>query len=436
MFRIYLVEISNSMKRNHRKSKCLNHTEGLERMSNENILESIEKILTQKYLLSADNMVETVSLCDNLGETLASMEIPEKEFYVRILQHLRLFNNSEFIFASNRMEKALKSYQKLQLAISETQTEFPDLYSRWRYDIERVVLRIDARIQEARALLAVAENDVVQAEVLYVETINRYSNELQLEQAESDYNHYFDSLSNIFHTTGQLYKLRGKNTNQRSELYQALRNLKKAQFLGQANLEPILDEIREEIVTITLSRIESQAEALFNQGLVESEAEKYNKAKNSYQKSAQLYRSISHIRKSFEYELQEQIQFSSYYEATAKDLMIHDDNEQAALQFSYASQTLQKVLDKLPSEALQANFEPQIIYFQAMQLFCQAVTEYDNMIPEAIEHFEEAQQKLETAKTKAEELQNAPLLKSCVDALNKLNSYQEIAGLMFQSNED
>lgn len=436
MFRILFLEISNLMKRNHRESKCLNHTEGLERMSNENVLERIEKILTQKYLLSADNMVETVSLCDNLGETLASMDIPVKEFYVRILQHLRLFYNSEFVFISNRMKKALKSYQKLQIAISETQTEFPDLYSRWRYDIERLVLRIDARIQETRAQIAISENDVVQAEVLYVETINRYSNELQLEQAQSDYNHYFNSLSNIFQTTGQLYRLRGKNTNNRSELYQALRNLKKAQFLGYTNLKPILDETREDIITITLDRIEKQAEGLFNLGLGESEAERFSTAKDSYQKSAQLYRSISHIRKSFEYELQEQIQFSSYYEATAKDLMIHDDNEQAALQFSYASQTLQKVLEKLPSEALQANFEPQIIYFQAMQLFCQAVTEYDNMIPEAIEHFEEAQRKLDTAKTKAEELENVPLLKSCGDALNKLNSYQEIAGLMFQADED
>ena len=38
-----------------------------------------------------------------------------------------------------------------------------------------------------------------------------------------------------------------------------------------------------------------------------------------------------------------------------------------------------------------------------MQLFCQAVTEYDNMIPEAITHFTEARKKLEEAKMKADE---------------------------------
>ena len=166
-----------------------------------------------------------------------------------------------------------------------------------------------------------------------------------------------------------------------------------------------------------------------------SEIEKFDSAKINYQKSAQLYRSLNNIRKSIEYELQEQIQFSSYYEATAKSLMIQDNNEQAAIQFSHAVNTLQKVLQKLPSESLKQNFEPQIKYFEAMRMFCQAVIEYDKLIPEAIGHFNEAQQDLEIAKSKAEELRNIPLTKSCIDALNKLNSYQEIAGLMFQPDD-
>ncbi|MHA2245362.1 MAG: hypothetical protein ACXADY_10385 [Candidatus Hodarchaeales archaeon] len=404
-------------------------------MSDENILMEIKKILTRKYCLSADETVETVSLCDSLGEAIVSMDFPDKEFNVRILQHLRLFYNSEFMFHSNRTQKALNSYQKIQTAILETQTQFPDLYSRLRYNIDRLMLRIDARIQEIRAQVALAENDIVQADVLYVETINRYNNELLLEQSNDDYDHYFDSLSNIFQTTGHLYRLRGMNSNDCNNLYQARRNLKKAQFLGQPNLKAILEQISEAITLLTLKKLENQADSLFSKGLEKSEAEQFKEAKNNYQKSAQLFHSLNQIRKSVEYELQEQIQFSSYYEATAKNFMIQDNNEQAALQFSYATKTLEKVLQKLPSESLRQNFEPQIKYFQAMQLFCQAVTEYDNLLPEAIEHFEEAKQKLDSAKTKAEESQNIPLSQSCVKALNKLNSYQEIAGLMFQTDD-
>lgn len=405
-------------------------------MSDENIVVKVKKILTQKYSLSADETVETVSLCDNLGEALVSMDFPEKDFYIRILQHLRLFYNSEFMFYSDRIKKALSSYQKLQAGILETQTQYPDLYSQLQYDIDRFVLRIDARIQETRARIAEAENDMVQADVLYVETINRYNNELMVEQNKSDYDHYFNSLGNIFNTTAHLYRLRGKNSNNSEDLYLALRNLKKAKFLGQSNVKNLLDKTHEDIILLTLEKLENQAELLFSQGQAKSEADQFKAAKANYQKSAQLYHSLNKIQKSVEYELQEQIQNSSYYEATAKDFMIQDNNEQAALQFSYANRTLQKVLQKIPSDTLRLNFEPQIKYFQAMQLFCQAVNEYDNMIPEAIEHFTEAREKLEEAKMKANENQNIPLSKGCTDALNKLHSYQEIAGLMFQQDDE
>ena len=404
-------------------------------MSGKSVTERVKQILTRKYCTSADEAVETVGQCDNLGESLVPIDFPEKDFYMRILQHLRLFYNSEFMLYSDRIKKALSSYQKLQTGILETQTQYPDLYSQLQYDIDRLVLRIDARIQETRARIAEAENDMVQADVLYVETINRYNNELTVEQNKSDYDHYFNSLGIIFHTTGHLYRLRGRNSNNANDLYLALRNLKKAQFLGYSD-RGILDQVQEEIMSLTLTKLERQAELLFTQGLTNSEADQFDAAKANYQKSAQLYHSLNKIQNSVEYELQEQIQNSSYYEATAKAYMIQDNNEEAALQFSYANQTLEKVLQKLPSDALKKTFEPQIKYFQAMQLFCQAVTEYDNMSPEALDHFKEARENLEEAKVMADENQNVPLSKGCTDALNKLNSYQEIAGIMFQETDN
>jgi len=403
-------------------------------LSDEGLYTNIKEVITQRYLRTLEETIEAVNQCDSIIEALSSEDLPEKEFYIRILQHFHLFLNSEFMFQRKRLEKALKSYQKLQINIAETQTQFPDHYSSWRYDIDRLLFRIDARLHEVRARLALEKNDAVQADVLYVETINRYNAELQLEQDQSDYDHYFDSLGNIFLTTGYLYRLRGNNSKNPNELYQAIRNFKKAKFLGLPHLDEIIKETRENVKSLTLAKLESQAELLFGNGLAESEAERFKEAKINYQKSAQLYSSLKQINPNIEYELQEQIQFSSYYEAAAKNFMVQDDNEQAAIQFSHAAQTLMNVLQKLPSDVLKQQFDPQITYFQAMQLFCQAVTEYDKMIPEAMDHFKDAQEKILKTKLKAEEAENTPLINSCNDAINKLNSYLEIAELMFQPN--
>ena len=154
----------------------------------------------------------------------------------------------------------------------------------------------------------------------------------------------------------------------------------------------------------------------------------------NYNKSAQLFRSLRKVSDSIEYELQEQIQLSSYYEALAKSLIANDDNETAAKNFLHARETLDRVLQKIPSEQLGNTFKPQILYFDAMHIFCQAVVEYDQLKPESIEHFSEAIEKLEEAKEKAEKFDNLPLVESCREAINKLNSYQEIGGIMFQSD--
>jgi tetratricopeptide (TPR) repeat protein len=396
----------------------------------------IEEILTQKYLFSPEETVEAINQCDNLIEALTIEDTPDKEFYIRLIQLLRLFLNSEFTYLRQRTEKALNSYQKLQTSINETQTQFPDLSASLSYDINRLTLRIDARIQEIRAKLAFKEKDYVQADILYVETINRYNAELQLEQEKNDYDHYFDSLSNIFLNSGNLNRLRGKHSNDRNELYQALKNYKKAKFLGQPNLDKLLQETHEEIVSFTITKLETQADSLFGKGLIASESEHYREAVKNYQKSAQIFHSLRQITQNIEYELQEHLQFSSYYEATAKNYMIQDNYDEAATQFLLAAQTLQKVLEKMPSDVIKQNFEPQIVYFQAMRLFSQAVTEYDKMLPAAMDHFKEAQEKISGAKLKAVELENNPLVKSCDDALNKLKSYLEIAELMFQPEDD
>ncbi|MHA1969428.1 MAG: hypothetical protein ACW964_16720, partial [Candidatus Hodarchaeales archaeon] len=201
-------------------------------MSSKTIIPKVEELLVSKYFLSDHENVEAINQCDSLGEELELTELADKEFYSRILLHLRFFFNAEFMFLKKKNEKALKSYQKLMKAISETQTQFPDYYSRWQSHIDRLLLRIDARIQNSKAKVLLTQNNFVEAEVLYVETINRYNNELEFEQNNNDYDLYFDSLGNIFQTTGDLYQLRGKNRGNRKELYLAIKNLKKAQFLG------------------------------------------------------------------------------------------------------------------------------------------------------------------------------------------------------------
>ena len=394
----------------------------------------IKEIFTQDYQISADKIAEVVNICDELNETLSSQENPDFEFYLHFLQNLRLFFNSEFLFLSNRMNKALSNYHKVQEGISKIQSEFPDFYAQWQYDIDRLLLRTDARIQNLRARTTFEENDLAQAEILFTEAIKRYSNELEMEQERQDYYHYFDSLRNIYYVTGLLYDLRGKTTLKSDEMYQALRFFRKARFLGQESSNDDFNETRTHIIKLGLEKLEKQAESFFTSGVLHSENEAYNKASLEYNKSAQLYRSLRKLQSNIEYELQEQMQMSSYYEALAKDSMAKDNHEFAATNFTYAHKIFDGILSKLPSEGLANSFKPQILYFKAMTMFCNAVVEYDQLMPEAMVHFTEATQVLESAKAKAEELKNTPLIDGCTDAINKLNSYQNIAEIMFQSD--
>ncbi|MFW9856494.1 MAG: hypothetical protein ACFFFG_15690, partial [Candidatus Thorarchaeota archaeon] len=391
-------------------------------------------ILQQRYPQTADAIIDAINQCDYLIESIMSEDFSQKDFYVNLLQNIRLFLNSESIFHSRSFQKALKFYEKLRVSISETQTQFPDSYSSWRYDIDRLTSRTEARLQEVRAQLSLEQEDTVQADILLVETINRYNLELQLEQEYSDYDHYFNTLGNIFRCSGHLYFLRGLTNNNRIELYQSIKDFRKAIFLGQLDLDDYVKDAHKNIKIMTFAKLEQQAETYFNLGLTETDAEKYSEAKGNYHKSAQLYSSLKRTAfqpdQSREFELQEQIQFSSYYEASAKEFMAQDNNEQAAVQFSNASQTLRNVLEFLPSEALRKNFSPQIDYFEAMRLFCLAVIEYDQMLPEAMIRFRTARGILETARQEAEGMSNLPLVKNCEDTLNKLKSYIEIAELL------
>ncbi len=403
-------------------------------MSEVDVVTKLKEMFTHDYQVSVDGTAEIVGYCDQLIESLSSQENPELDFYLNILQNLRLFFNCEFLFLSKRMDKAINNYQKLREFLSKTQTDFPDYYSNWQYDLDRLMLRIDARIQNLRAHTVLEEKDFAQAAILFTEAIKRYSTELELEQERQDYYHYFDSLRNIYYVTGLLYKLRGLSTSNWKEMYQALRFFRKARFLGQEASNIDFNETREGIIAFRLQKLEKQAETYFTNGMIQSQQEHYHEAMINYNKSAQLFRSLRKVRESIEYEVQEQIQLSSYYEALAKGLIANDDNETAAKNFLHARETLDRVLQKIPSEKLGNTFKPQILYFDAMHIFCQAVVEYDQLKPESIEHFSDAIEKLENAKEKAEEFNNIPLVESCTEAINKLNSYQEIGGIMFQSD--
>ena len=402
-------------------------------MSELDIASKLGEMFNQDYQISVDRTAENVGYCDQLIDSFSSQEKPDLDFYLNILQNLRLFFNCEFLFQNKRIDKALSNYQKVRESLSKTQTEFPDFYSKWQYDLDRLMLRIDARIQNLKASTVLEEKDYAQAQILFTEAIKRYTTELELEQGEQDYYHYFDSLRNIYYLTGLLYRTRGISASNWKEMYQALRFFRKARFLGQETSNIDFNETREEIISFRLEKLEKQAEIYFTNGLVHTQQEQYHQAMINYNKSAQLYRSLRKIRESIEYELQEQIQLSSYYEALAKNLVANDDNESAAKNFLLARETLDRVLQKIPGEQLTATFKPQLMYFEAMHLFCQAVVEYDQLKPESIEHFSDAITRLEDAKEQAKEFDNQPLVNSCIEAINKLNSYQEIGGIMFQS---
>ncbi|MHA2175933.1 MAG: hypothetical protein ACXABI_13965 [Candidatus Hodarchaeales archaeon] len=404
-------------------------------MSEAETEDSLREIFAQDYQTNTEKATEVISLCDDLNETLNEKENTDTDFYLHIIQNIRMFLNCEFFFLSKSMTKALTNFQKLHGVILKTQNDFPDYYSKWEYDIDRLLLRIEARTQNARALVSIEENDTAQADLLFNESIKRYTTELELEQSKQDYYHYFDSLRNIYYVTGLLYKLRGEGGFNTKELFQALRFFRKARFLGHETSDIDFNETKDKILSFRLHKLEKQAELYFESGLVETQNEHYKNAMSNYNKSAQVYNSLKKLKDSVEYELQEQIQMSSYYEVLAKDLISKDNNELAARNFQYAQQTLHRVLEKIPSEELKNSFKPQIQYFDAMHIFYTAVVEYDQMKPEAIDHFNEASEKLTDAKEMAESLNNIPLIESCTEAINKLSSYQDIVEIMFQPSD-
>jgi hypothetical protein len=404
-------------------------------MSEAQIERSLKEIFAQDYQPNTEKITEVISMCDDLSEILNEEENADLEFYHHIIQNTRMFLNCEFLFLSKNIKKASTNFQKLHGLISKTQNDFPDYYSKWQYDIDRLLLRIDARQQNVRALVSLEENDTAQADLLFNETIKRYTTELELEQNIQDYYHYFNSLRNIYYVTGLLYKLRGGRDRNNYELYQALRFFRKARYLGHETSDEDFNHTIDEIRSLRLNKLEKQAELFFESGLIDTQEERYRNAMINYSKSAQVYNSLKKIKDSVEYELQEQIQMSSYYEVLAKDLISKDNNELAAKNFHYARQTLNRVLEKIPSEELKNSFKPQIMYFEAMYLFCIAVVEYDQLEPGAIDNFTEASAKLVQAKEMAETSNNIPLINSCTEGINKLDSYLNIAEIMFQSSD-
>jgi len=155
-------------------------------MSEAQIERSLKEIFAQDYQPNTEKITEVISMCDDLSVILNEEENADLEFYHHIMQNTRMFLNCEFLFLSKNIKKASTNFQKLHGLISKTQNDFPDYYSKWQYDIDRLLLRIDARHQNVRALVCIEENDTAQADLLFNETIKRYTTELELEQNIQD----------------------------------------------------------------------------------------------------------------------------------------------------------------------------------------------------------------------------------------------------------
>ena len=116
-------------------------------MTYETTVSKVKQILSQDYQTSAEKSAEMVSLCDQLSETLSSDTSEDKDFYIKFAQILRLFMNCEFFFLNNKFDKSLSNFEKLRESILKTQSDYAEFYTQWQYDLDRLLLRIDARIQ-------------------------------------------------------------------------------------------------------------------------------------------------------------------------------------------------------------------------------------------------------------------------------------------------
>lgn len=393
-------------------------------------------LLTGDYITDLEVSTHQSLLCNSLLEELNIIDIPGKEFFTLLITYYRAFLKSGMEFLSGRFEKALKGYQKLLNDFSSLQTNFANLYAVYRYDIDRLTLRIDGRIYETRASIALANQDLAQAQILLSETINRFSKEFTYEQEYGDFSHYVNTLGNYHLNLGNLTVINAQASQESKQFYEAINNYKKANFLGVRDLTADIKKLKEEVKNLYLTKQESFSEQIFQEGLKSIDNENFSQGKRYFLKASQIYQSLQNIEKKIDWLFQEKLQLSSYYEAKAKDLMIRDENKKASTQFSKASTILNDLLTVLDNEAISQSFQPQIEYFNGMSLFCLAVSEYDNMNPNAQEHLKDSQAVLEQAINLAKHTDNKPLIQNCEESLNKIKSYQEIAKLMFVEEEE
>ena len=226
-------------------------------------------------------------------------------------------------------------------------------------------------------------------------------------------------------------KIASDPTNALNLCYGSLTHLKKARFVGQIDLDAKIQEIKEQIKGLMISRIEKTAEACWNAGMHYAEGKKYQESLKLLERGSAIYRGLQRLQDREDFVLQENLLRVSALESHARMLLDADKNKEAAERFRRASFALRDVAEyvrAMEKEQLAENFETQKQYFEAMSTFAGGIVAFDeDDVNSAIDAFKTAEKILKSTQELARNSGNTILMEQCLESLDQIASYLETA---------
>ncbi len=317
-------------------------------------------------------------------------------------------------------------------------------------EIGRRAIYCQARITHAEALIELkkAKNVTLEERNIIKQFLElaaqAYQEEIAVNEQNDDFYHKIQSQKNIYKVYIRLEEQKAliadTLSEQRFHYYQAMIQAQKAIFLGEkkipkAYFEGIIAKIKE----LSIQKYTERADYFWENGLILSANQDYEKASKLYWYGEKIYDSISKFENKTEFNLQSMMFRVTALENDAKRELANDKNNEAASLFQKASELMQKLIrlvKQLGNTELVDLFTIQSAYFDGMKLFSTGLISYDKEdYKTALKSINIAQKSLKAVLVSTREMDNAPLIQSCKDGLKQIETYIETLSLLTDSDE-
>jgi len=394
------------------------------------------------YPEEIDEMQVYMGQCEAFLEELDEKQSkfdPRSQAFVRgSLQLLR----GDLLIEGGRTDQALSFLDNAEREISALIGSLED-QPQLGHEVSRRLPYIQGRRLEARARSVHEEKKDEEAVELLMDAAKHYVECRKLEEKAADYYHLFGSYRRLFWLEALSNDIRAgllvDPAEKRTECYRAIVSYKKAGLFGKDVTKPVA-QLKNLISEINVDRIVYDIEKLWEEG---QRAIVEGRLKEAYQlltMGAERYRRLQGAMKAAQNRLdlaiQERSMRSSAQECLAREAMKNDQPSVAAAEFRAAATLLQEIVSLAAKtgehtllEIVVPGVESNISYFSGMHAFSQGIVLIDaGKVSEAATSFSEGKERLGEALEGAKRLENAPLVASCTDALNRLETYLAMVG--------